>query len=31
MGPYNVAKAGVDMLVRTSADEMGAAGSASTA
>jgi NAD(P)-dependent dehydrogenase (short-subunit alcohol dehydrogenase family) len=26
MGPYNVAKAGVDMLVRTSADEMGAAG-----
>lgn len=26
MGPYNVAKAGVDMLVRTTADEMGAAG-----
>ena len=25
MGPYNVAKAGVDMLVRTTADEMGAA------
>lgn len=26
MGPYNVAKAGVDMLVRTAADEMGAVG-----
>ncbi|MCB1011117.1 MAG: SDR family oxidoreductase [Microthrixaceae bacterium] len=26
MGPYNVAKAGVDMLVRTTADEMGAVG-----
>ncbi len=26
MGPYNVAKAGVDMLVRTTADEMGATG-----
>ncbi len=26
MGPYNVAKAGVDMLIRTTADEMGAVG-----
>lgn len=26
MGPYNVAKAGVDMLVRTTADELGAVG-----
>jgi NAD(P)-dependent dehydrogenase (short-subunit alcohol dehydrogenase family) len=26
MGPYNAAKAGVDMLVKTTADEMGAAG-----
>ena len=26
MGPYNTAKAGVDMLVRTTADEMGAVG-----
>ena len=26
MGPYNAAKAGVDMLVKTTADEMGAVG-----